>query len=391
MKTVLLLAFANLVIQTAYAEKFEAGNSPVFFKKLAGTEMVLNFNQLPTKGNQLDDRYGWSETYWPSNVGGIAYRWSHPTPQPFKYKLNTKSDLQKMSLQEMSQLSPAEMYDIAMGDYNYTLTKKMLGRYTSRDLWWEGICHGWSQAATNYPEPAKVLVTNPDGIKVPFGSSDVKALLAMHEASNFGGAASFAGTRCKINGKVPGEGDNRDSNTNPPSDLDANLPECKDVNAGSFHVVLTNMLGIHGRGFVADIDRYNDVWNQPVTSYVSEVVSEEAVSEFEHSEGVARKVRVKTTMTYGEELKFYTAELAATGIHNFVSKEPVTGTIHQEFRSRPYEYYVEIDAAGKVIGGSWITETRPDFLWMFQRSATFKNSPIPLGGLGKIYSPVRRR
>ena len=49
------------------------------------------------------------------------------------------------------------------------------------------------------------------------------------------------------------------------------------------------------------------------------------------------------------------------------------------------------DAAGKVIGGSWITETRPDFLWMFQRSATFKNSPIPLGGLGKIYSPVRRR
>lgn len=390
MKTV-LLALMTFVSYTAHAERFEAGNSPVFFKKLSGTELVLNFKQLPLNGNQLDDRYGWSETYWPSNVGGIAYRWSHPNPEPFKYKLNTKEALKKMTMQELSQLSPSEMYDVAMGDYNYTLTRKMLGRYTTRDLWWEGICHGWSQAATNYPEPAKVLIKNPDGIKVPFGSSDVKALLAMHEASNFGGAYSFTGRRCKVNGKVPGEGDSRDRNTNPPSVENANMPECKDVNAGAFHVVLTNMIGIHGRGFVADIDRFNDVWNQPVTSYTSELVGEEAISEFESSDGVARKVRIKTNMTYGEELKFYTTELAATGIQNFVSKEPVTGTPHQEFRTRAYEYILEIDAAGKVVGGSWVTETRPDFLWMFQRSANFKNSPIPLGGLGKIYSPVRRK
>jgi hypothetical protein len=390
MKTVLLLALATLAPQLAFAERFEEGNSPVFFKKLAGTEMITNFKQLPTNGEQLDDRYGWSETYWPSNVGGIAYRWNHPNPEPFKYKFNSKEELKRMGMQELSQLSPAEMYDVAMGDYNYTLTRKMLGRYSPRDLWWEGICHGWSQAATNYPEPAKVLVTNPDGIKVPFGSSDVKALLAMHEASNFGGAYSFTGRRCKVNGKVPGEGDNRDRNTNPPSEEEANSPDCKDVNAGAFHVVLTNMLGIHGRGFVADIDRFNDVWNQPVTSYETTIVGEEAISESDRAGGVARKVRVHTKMTYGEELKFYTPQLAAEGKKNFVSKSPVTGTVHQEFRFKPYEYYVEIDAAGKVIGGSWISETRPDFLWMFQRSTTFKNSPIPLGGLGKIYSPIRR-
>jgi hypothetical protein len=390
MKTVLLLALATLAPQLAFAERFEEGNSPVFFKKLAGTEMITNFKQLPTNGEQLDDRYGWSETYWPSNVGGIAYRWNHPNPEPFKYKFNSKEELKRMGMQELAQLSPAEMYDVAMGDYNYTLTRKMLGRYSPRDLWWEGICHGWSQAATNYPEPAKVLVTNPDGIKVPFGSSDVKALLAMHEASNFGGAYSFTGRRCKVNGKVPGEGDNRDRNTNPPSEEEANSPDCKDVNAGAFHVVLTNMLGIHGRGFVADIDRFNDVWNQPVTSYETTIVGEEAISESDRAGGVARKVRVHTKMTYGEELKFYTPQLAAEGKKNFVSKSPVTGTVHQEFRFKPYEYYVEIDAAGKVIGGSWISETRPDFLWMFQRSTTFKNSPIPLGGLGKIYSPIRR-
>lgn len=390
MKTVLLLSLATLIPLSAHADRFEAGNSPAFFKKLSGTEMITTYKQLPMSGNQLDDRYGWSETYWPSNVGGIAYRWSSPTPQPFKYKLNSKADLQKMSLEQLSQLSPAEMYDIAMGDYNYTLTKKTLGRFSTRDLWWEGICHGWSQAATNYPEPAKVIVSNADGIRVPFGSSDVKALLAMHEAYNYGGAFSFTGRRCKVSGKVEGEGDDRDSNPNPPSEELANSPDCKDVNAGAFHVVITNMLGIHGRGFVADIDRYNDVWNQPITSYNSSVLGEEAITASDAASGIARRVRVKTNMTYGEELKFYTPELAASGARNFVSKEPVTGTVHQEFRVKPYEYILEIDTAGKIVGGTWVSGTRPDFMWMYARSANFKNSPIPLGGLGKIYKPVRR-
>jgi hypothetical protein len=390
MKTVLLLSFASLLPLAAHADRFEAGNSPVFFKKISGTELITTYSQLPKNGNQLDDRYGWSETYWPSNVGGIAYRWSSPNPEPFKYKLKTKEELKVMSMEELSQLSPAEMYDIAMGDYNYTLTKKTLGRYSTRDLWWEGICHGWSQAATNYPEPAKVLVSNPDGIRVPFGSSDVKALLAMHEGYNYGGAYSFTGRRCKVSGKVEGEGDNRDRNPNPPSEADANTPDCKDVNAGAFHVVISNMLGIHGRGFVADIDRYNDVWNQPITSYESSVTGEEAITAADTAAGVTRKIRVKTKMTYGEELKFYTPELAATGARNFVSKNPVTGTVHQEFRNKPYEYILELDSAGKVVGGTWISQTRPDFMWMFERSKAFKNSPIPLGGLGKIYKPIRR-
>lgn len=390
MKKFFLLTLASIIPLASYAEKFTAGNSPVFFRKIAGTEMVLNFKQLPLAGKQMDDRYGWSETYWPSNKGGIAYRWNHPDPQPFKYKLHTKEELKKMSFDELSRLSPAELYDIAMDDYNYTLTRKTLSKYHSGDLWWEGICHGWAQAATNYPEPRSVIVVNSAGIRVPFGSSDVKGLLAMHEGYNYGGAFAFVGKRCKVNGKVEGEGDERDRYPDPPALDLANSPDCADINAGAFHVVITNMIGIHGKGFVADIDRFNDVWNQPITSYKSNIVGEEAVDSFHRTQGVARRVRVKMKMTYGEELKFYTPELAATGARNFVSKKPVTGTPHQEFRSKDYEYIVEIDSAGKIIGGEWITETRPDFMWMYARSKTFRNSPIPLGGLGKIYRPVKR-
>lgn len=382
-----LLAFSA----SAYAERFTSGNSPVFFSKISGTPMITKMSLLPKKGNLADDRYGWSETYWPSNLGGIAYRWNHPNPQPFKYSLYTREELKKLSLKEMEQLSPAELYDIAMGDYNYTLTKKAFRLYTTRDLWWEGICHGWAQAASNYPEPAPVTILNPDGIKVPFGSSDVKGLLSMHEAYNYKGSTfAFLGKRCRVNGKVEGEGDHRDSNPNPPAPELANSEECRDVNAGAFHVVLSNMIGIHGKPFVADIDRFNDVWNQPVTNYTSEIKEEIAPDASEAASGISKKIRVKTRMVYGEELKFYTPELAAEGRRNFVSKKPVTGTPHQEFRHKDYEYIIEVNSLGEVVGGEWLTETRPDFMWMFNRVKEFKNSPAPLGGLGKIYRPIKR-
>lgn len=375
---------------SAFAERFAAGNSPVFFRNIAKTEMIMTFSQLPLAGKVIDDRYGWSESYWPSNVGGIAYRWNHPNPEPFKYRFLSKEELMRMGREELAQLSPAELYDISRGDYSYTLTRKTLSKYSTRDLWWEGICHGWAQAATNYPEPDSVTIINKDKIKVPFGASDIKALLAMHDAYNYGGSFAFLGRRCKVNGKVPGEGDNRDRVTAPPPEDLANSEECRDVNAGAFHVVISNMIGIHGRGFVADIDRYNDVWNQPIYSFTSKVLGEESVTPFEQSEGISKKLKVNTVMTYGEELKFYTPQLAAEGKRNFVSKLPVTGTVHQEYRSKNYEYIVEMDSAGKVIGGEWISETRPDFMWIYERSKNFKNSPVPLGDLGKIYRPVKR-
>lgn len=388
-------AFALLMSLTpmAFAELITGGSHPANFNRIAGMPAITDFSFLPLRGKLADDRLGWSETYWPSNKGGIAYRWNHPDPQPFKYKLYSRDELARMSQEELSRLSPAELYDISNGDYNYSLTRKAFSLYTSRDLWWEGICHGWAQAAINYPEPAPVVITNPDGIRVPFGSSDVKGLLAMHEAYNYKGSKfAFAGKRCRVNGKVEGEADERDhpSHRNfPPLEL-ANSEECRDVNAGGFHVIISNMIGLLGKGFVADVDRFNDVWNQPITNYEASIVGEEAVSAVHQSQGIARRVRVKMKMTYGEELQFYTPELAAQGKKNFVSKLPVTGTPHQEFRSKNYEYILEINSAGKIIGGEWISQTRPDFMWLYGRSENFKDSRIALSKLKFIYRPVRR-
>jgi len=374
----------------ARAELFNSPNHPNNFSRIAGMNLVQSFDVLPRKGTLGDDRLGWSESYWPSNKGGIAYRWNHPDPQPFKYRLHTREEILRMNQQEMSELSPAELYDIANDDFNYTLTRNTLRRYSPQDLWWEGICHGWAQAASHYPEPAPVVVTNRTGMKVPFGASDVKALLAMHEAYNFGGKFGFVGVRCKASGKVPGEGDNRDRNVNEPAPEIRNAPDCKDTNAGAFHVVITNMLGILGKGFVADIDRYGDVWNQPLTGYKITNMSEEPVTGDHAAYGINRRIRVSMSMIYGEELKFHTPELEAQGHRNFVSKLPVTGTPAQKNLTKEYSYIVELDGRGNVIGGEWISETRPDFLWMYERAKEFKNSPIPLANLKTIYRPLRR-
>jgi len=386
-----MIPLCLLVVATvAHAERYDAANSPANFNKILGTTMVMNFESLPLSGRLSDDRLGWSETYWPANKGGIAYRWSHPDPQPFKYHLNTKQELLKMSEKEIGMLSPSELYDIAQGDYNYTLTKKVLNSVSPKDLWWEGICHGWSLAAANYPEPAPVIITNRDGIRVPFGSSDVKGLLAMHDAYNYKGTYAQIGMRCNASGKVPGEGDGRDANPNPPLPEVANTADCKDVNAGAFHVAVSNMIGVHSKSFVADVDRFNDIWNQPVTGYSSQILAEEPVTSEHRSAGIERRIRIATKFVYGEELKFWTPELEATGIKNFVSKQPVTGTEHQEFRFKNYEYIIELDYKGNVTGGEWVTETRPDFMWMITRDKRFNNSPYPLAGLNAIYHPVKR-
>ncbi len=386
-----LLVFASvMMMSSAYADKWDKNSNPSYFDVITGGKMNFEMRDLPLSAKLQDDRMGWSETFWPSNVGGIAYRWNSTNPMPFQYKLKTKEELLKMSERELDELSPAELYDIAQGDYKYSLTKKVLGTYSEKDLWWEGICHGWSQAAANYPEPDKTVVTNKDGIRVPFGASDVKGLLAMHDAYNSKGIYTRVGARCSVPGKVAGEAFPKDGDAPVPSASDANRPECSDVNAGAFHIVLTNMIGIYSKGFVADVDRFNDVWNQPVVSYESVILGEMPLKAIDVKNGVVKKIRIATEMTYGDELEFYSPEAVAEGTVGFVSKDPVTGTPAQTLGSRKYEYVVELDSAGKIIGGTWISEGRPDMLWMKKKDVKFQDGRFPLSGLSAIYKPVKR-
>jgi hypothetical protein len=384
-----IIFFTALIFSTnLLAAKWDEENNPHHFQKIFQANVITKFSDLPLLGELDDKRLGWSDSYWPSQKGGIAFRWNHENPLPFRYKLHSYEEVSLMNREDFSKLSPAELYDISQSDYTYTLTRKVLSTYRPHDLWWEGICHGWALAAANYPEPSKVLVTNKDGFQIPFGSSDVKALLSMHDAYNSKGLYARIGLRCNARGKVPGEGSVRDGYAPMPDELESETPECKDVNPGAFHIILSNAIGIHGKGVVADVDRFADVWNQPVIKYVASIREFLTPTEEERSQGIDKKLRVMMTMTYGEELQFFSQEAHKRGDRNFVSKEPVTRTGRQAFKFKLYEYYLELNQAGEIIGGEWISLTRPDFVWMKKRDLNFNDGEFKMSGLKDIYNPL---
>jgi hypothetical protein len=378
-----------LVLSTvglAHAARWDQVNDPNKFSRVTGKPFTAKFSSLPLKAKLSNPHYIWSDTFWPSELGGIAYRWNNePNPEPFKYKMLTKAEVERADIAELEKLSPAEKYDIYMGNYNYPLTKKVLSMYSPKDLWWEGICHGWAMAATVHAEPARVNLENKDGITVPFGSQDVKGLLDFYYANDHKtNVYSRIGNRCKAAGKVPGEDYPEDSVRTMPSQREANSKDCADVNAGSFHMALANTIGLQDRGFIAEVDRFRDVWNQPVGEYSAEIVGERLPNPREASIGAAKIVHVKMDMTYGEELNLLSPDYEGEE-GGFLSMDPVTGTPEQTFTTRHYEYTLEIDAAGNIIGGEWISITRPDFLWIKGKADTFKGR---LSGLNEIYKPV---
>ncbi|MDA8793517.1 hypothetical protein N9N67_09730 [Bacteriovoracaceae bacterium] len=363
MKTVLSIVLSLMVTHAFTQNKWDGSNSPTKIGK--NIERLLN--NLPKKADlNLSQGYGWSGSYWPSETGGIAFRWNHPTPNNFKYSTNNLEKLRNMSQEELNQLSPAEKYDIFMGQYNYPTVKRVWRttiKSAKRD--WAGICHGWAQAALNLIEPAPVNLTNADGITLGFGSSDVKALLSHYFAYGYNGKGKQIGRRCYGKWKLKGD--------------------CKDVHPASFHLALTNMIGIQKKGFIADVDRYKEVWNQPVVGYEYIIKEQYQASKKARKKGVYTKAVIEMKMTYADELQEVPGA-PDDDFKDFQTWKPVFGTVHNEKTTKTYNYVLELSKSGKIIGGTWRSKDRPDFLW-------FKTTPFEFDkryiGLKDIYRPIQ--
>jgi Transglutaminase elicitor len=52
-----------------------------------------------------------------------------------------------------------------------------------------------------------------------------------------------------------------------------------------------------------------------------------------------------------------------------VTASPAFGTLGSSGaqRTSEYRYWLELDRRGRIVGGSWITRDRPDFLWAQSR------------------------
>lgn len=237
-----------------------------------------------------------------------------------------------MTLAELSHLSPSEKYDIFLGRYDYPLKAEVAKVANPAALIWEGICHGWAPATMNHSEPFAKGAMNPEGIQVPFGSADIKALLSWYYANGFNSPTHQMGRRCY--------GDGRD-------------PECReDLNAGAFHIVMVNKIALRSEGIIIDLKHGKEVWNHPIKSFSTKVLASGAPVTTS-APGARKRVKIETSAR------------VINGSGNFW--ETVIGTGNQKEETQRYSYWIELDADDEIVGGEWISENRPDFLWVKYR------------------------
>jgi hypothetical protein len=137
--------------------------------------------------------------------------------------------------------------------------------------------------------------------------------------------------------------------------------ECeKDLNAGAFHIILTNKIGLEGQGLIADVAQSKEVWNHPIYSYQSQVSKTSQAPQVNSAIGTTRTVQVKTTITYAVETENYWW--------------PVSNSNRSHVTQNEFRYTLEIDLYGQIIGGEWISRRRPDFLWTMSRPEKFSGN-----------------
>ncbi len=328
--TVLLAAL--MLCASAFAEyktkKWDGYNNPFKMDK----NFEDRIQNLPLEGDISKSGFGWPAYFWANKKGGIAQRWNSKNPEHFKYESPSLYSLKTMSQDKINELSPAEKFDILNGRYNYPTVEKVWDQTSKRASDWHGICHGASPAGLNHKEPKAKTLTNADGIKITFHSSDIKALVAYYYAKLSDLRSTQIGRRCN-SGRI--------------SPFRARKA-CKDVHPASLHIIVANKLGLTKSGFIADIDSLKQVWNHVAVKYTSKIVSKSFPSEKSLS-GTHRVYKVVTKVSY------------TGGVDPSVSA--ILGTENEKWDVRKYEYVLDVNANGKILGGAWISKERPDFLW----------------------------
>ncbi len=305
---------------------WDPSNNPAIFEP--GYE--YNLSRLPLDGQTT--RLPWPDTYWPDQYGGIADRWQ-TSEDTFSYR--TYAEPAKLSVEQLATLSPAEKFDLLRGRYDFPLVSSERRRTNPDTPLWRGICHGLAPLSLAIKEPGPVVLRNGFGLAIPFGSSDIKALLVYHQATMSNVPARVLGQRCNDDlERFPERSQN---------------PACDDVNAGAFHLVITNRVGIRKVGVIADLARDSQVWNQPIYTYHA-VLGRTTPPRLGAAPGTFEERIVSMQVKYAVSVD--------------PSWEMQIATDEHGLSEQTFQYSLELDRNGRIIGGRWLNDVHPDFLWM---------------------------
>jgi hypothetical protein len=319
-------------------------------------------------------RAPWSDSFWPVQKGIIARRWldaNFPDSRTFIDNYNYYLANPPGSI-GVNSLSPAEKYDLLVGDNSYRLTSANWNE--GKSTWdqkgsvpgWAGICHGWSPAAILTPAPKRsVTLPSVNGTMITFYPSDIKALssAAFAEAPP---KTYFVGTRCQ--------------KSHPAEDSMGRVtdPGCYDVNPGTWHIAIVNEMGLNKRSFVLDSQYDYQIWNYPLYSYKYSYFNPQTlVSSPSFASSVIKfsDFTIDKFKTYRSPAAKFVVGISmeiAYSIETAPSTKPLQ---NPKLTTTKILYDLELDASGKIIGGEWYSNFHPDFIWHFEPNA----KPISVG------------
>jgi hypothetical protein len=152
-----------------------------------------------------------------------------------------------------------------------------------------------------------------------------------------------------------------------PVDADRN---CRDTNAGTYHLLIANYLGLRKQSFVEDRTNNFEVWNQPLRGFTVQSKTEVTAAEANTLVGATG-----TTYQFNPKAtQFFKMTMRVEYISESSASDGYTAPNIRWFtRADVYEYILELDAAGKIIGGEWLNSSKtnhPDFLWLPTAAST---------------------
>lgn len=327
----------------------------------------------------------WSDWYWPTYQGLLGARYNDPQFPLDSEDWQAKRDyvearpalpiVQSGDLEAINRLSPAEKYDLLIGDRDGHLTQSMWAEgqaYYDQDgkvERWMGLCHGWAQASYMMARPthAVELLAADGKTKLWWYISDLKGLGSLLWARCHP-AVRFIGGRC--------------NDKEPTTDASGRIlsQQCFDSNPGTFHLTLVNQLGIRRRSFISDATYDYEVWNFPVYSYEYTYFNPQTGKPV-HSLAEAKVARSAFASDRFAQYRADNAryivgcKLTLTYVSPTMPEAAATDSPQNDYRRNVhYTYDLELAEDGTIIGGEWYLNDHPDFLWTPAPGAVSKSS-----------------
>lgn len=249
------------------------------------TDLVYTVADLPRTGAAHSTP--WPASYWPTYEDSINFRWDGDDSLSPAAKYGQAFGVSGVedavsryhgidSQQHRTACGDDSECDSAIGE----TCSKRAGQDEGYCIpTWFGLCHAWAPAAILHPEPRRPVTLN----GVEFKVNDIKALVTLvHD----GVMNKFASRRCNDDdGKIEYDEYGRPKNG-----------DCIDTNPGTFHLLVTNFLGLREQSFVYDRVFDDEVWNQPISGF--------RVTQLDEIDGVRANTLVGVTTTGGTTQAF---------------------------------------------------------------------------------------